>query len=137
MTPEQIQAVQSSWQKVAPIADQAAAMFYGRLFELDPELRKLFKGDLATQGGKLMTMINLVVNSLDRLDAIVPMAKASGQRHVGYGVKAEDYATVGEALLWTLEQGLGAAFTPAVREAWTTAYTVLAQTMLAGAEETA
>lgn len=129
MTPEQIGLVQSTWAKLVPIKETAAELFYGRLFELDPSLRAIFKGDMKEQGRKLMAMINVAVGSLDKLDTIVPAVKDLGRRHNGYGVKPQDYGTVATALLWTLEKGLGDAFTPAVKEAWTETYTVLATTM--------
>lgn len=129
MTPEKIALVRSSWQQVVPIQDTAAGLFYGRLFELDPSLRSLFKGNMVEQGRKLMIMINMVVNSLDRLETIAEVVKESGRRHVGYGVKAEHFDTVGNALIWTLGQGLGAGFTSEVKEAWIEAYGVLASTM--------
>ena len=129
MTPKQIGLIGVTWDKVLPIADTAAELFYGKLFELDPELKPLFKGDLKEQGKKLMTMIDTVVKSLDNLDAVVPAAQESGVRHAGYGVKDEDYNTVAEALLWTLGQGLGDDFTDEVKEAWTAAYVVLSTTM--------
>ena len=129
MTPEQAVLVKSSWAKVVPIADTAAELFYGKLFELDPALRPLFKGDMKEQGAKLMKMINTAVNGLERLEAIVPAVQDLGARHVGYGVKPEHYDTVGVALLWTLEQGLGEGFTPEVKDAWAEVYGVLASTM--------
>ena len=129
MTPQQIELVQQSWTKVKPISEQAAELFYGRLFELDPALKALFKGDMKAQGAKLMTMIHTAVNGLTKLDAIVPAVQALGVRHVDYGVEAKDYDTVGAALLWTLEQGLGDAFDDATRAAWTETYTILATTM--------
>jgi hemoglobin-like flavoprotein len=129
MTPESIALVQDSWSKVEPIADTAAALFYGRLFELDPSLRPLFRGDMEEQGRKLMQMITVVVRGLDRLDQLVPAVEALGRRHAGYGVSDEHYGTVAVALLWTLEQGLGDAFTPEVLAAWTEAYTLLATVM--------
>src|SRR5919199_37623 len=131
MNAEQIMLVQTSFAQVLPIADTAAALFYGRLFELDPSLRPMFRGDMHEQGRKLMSMLRLVVKGLDRLEQIVPAIQSLGRRHVGYGVQDEHFATVGAALLWTLEQGLGASFTPAVRDAWTEAYTLLAGTMQA------
>lgn len=137
MTPTQIDLVGTSWAKVVPIAETAAELFYGKLFELDPTLRPLFKGDIKEQGRKLMVMLNTVVKSLDNLEMIIPVAKASGARHTGYGVKDEDYNTVAEALLWTLGQGLGEAFTDEVKEAWTAAYIVLSDTMKSGAAEMA
>ena len=133
MTPQQIEVVQSTWALVAPIRDEAAAMFYGKLFEMDPSLSTLFKGDMKEQGRKLMAMITTAVNSLTRLESIVPAVQQLGQRHKGYGVVDAHYATVGGALLWTLEAGLGSAFTPEVKEAWATTYGVLADTMRAAA----
>src|SRR5215213_4933586 len=129
MTPEQIALVQISFAQVLPIADTAAALFYSRLFELDPSLKPLFKGDMAEQGRKLMTMIRVVVNGLNRLDELVPAVQELGRRHARYGVRDEHYDTVGAALLWTLSQGLGARFTSETEAAWATAYTLLAETM--------
>ncbi|MGV3662882.1 MAG: globin family protein [Prosthecobacter sp.] len=129
ITPEQKLLVQSTWAQVVPIADTAAALFYNRLFEIDPSLRALFTSDIKEQGAKLMTMIGVAVRGLDRLDEIVPAVQALGRRHVGYGVKDEHYATVASALLWTLEKGLGEAYTPPVAEAWTVTYTLLADVM--------
>src|SRR3954469_8197064 len=134
MTPEQIALVKASFAKVAPIAPQAAALFYGRLFEIAPEVRPLFKGDIEEQGRKLMQVIATAVGALDRLGDIVPTVQDLGRRHVRYGVTDAHYDKVAEALLWTLGQGLGAAFTPAVEEAWTITYTVLADTMKAAAK---
>jgi len=133
MTPEEISLVQESWKKVVPIKETAAELFYGKLFELDPGLRSLFQGDMQEQGRKLMAMINTAINGLTRLDEIVPAVQGLGRRHVGYGVKAGDYGTVATALLWTLEKGLGAAFTPSIRAAWVKAYSLLAETMKAAA----
>lgn len=129
MTPEQRTLIKTSWARVTPIAEQAAELFYGKLFELDPGVKPLFKGNMQEQGRKLMAMINTAVNSLDRLGDVVPAVQELGRRHVGYGVKDEDYDTVGAALLWTLEQGLGQGFTPEVKAAWTEVYGVLATTM--------
>lgn len=129
MTPDQIDLVQRSWRQVAPIADAAAQLFYERLFTLDPSLRALFRGDMKAQGRKLMTMISVAVSGLTRLEQLVPAVQALGRRHAGYGVRDEHYGTVGAALIWTLEQGLGDVFTPPVREAWVATYGVLANTM--------
>jgi len=129
MTAIDVILVRDSFRKIVPIADQAAALFYARLFELDPSLRPLFRGDMQEQGRKLMTMLATAVAGLEKLDAIVPAVRQLGARHSGYGVRAEHYATVGAALLWTLEKGLGPEFTPEVRAAWTTTYTLLANTM--------
>jgi hemoglobin-like flavoprotein len=137
MTPKQISLVQSTWESVLPISQTAATIFYDKLFAADPSLRALFKGDLEEQKMKLMKMIGVAVNSLDRLDEIVPAVKALGQRHVGYGVQPEHYATVGTALLATLEEGLGPAFTPEVKDAWATVYGVLAGAMQSQAETAA
>ena len=137
MTPEKIELVKASWAKVAPIADKAAELFYGKLFELNPEFKSLFKSDMTEQGRKLMAMLNTAVNSLDKLEAIVPAVQDLGRRHVAYGVKDEDYDTVGEALLWTLEQGLGEGFTSDVKEAWVETYTLVATTMKTAAAQAA
>jgi len=135
MTPEQIALVQTSFAQVLPIADTAAALFYNRLFELDPSLKPLFKGDMREQGRKLMTMIRVVVNGLNRLDQLVPAVQELGRRHARYGVTDAHYDTVGAALLATLHQGLGEAFTPDVAAAWAMAYALLADTMKAAAAE--
>lgn len=134
MTPDQIASVRDSFGKVAPIADQAAALFYGRLFEIAPETRALFKSDMAEQGRKLMATLAVVVRGLDDLPALMPAVSKLAERHAGYGVGAAHYAPVGAALLWTLEQGLGEGFTPAVKDAWTTAYGTLSGAMIVAAE---
>ncbi len=136
MNPEQIALVQTSFAQVLPIADTAAALFYGLLFELDSSLKPLFRGDMQEQGRKLMTMLRVVVNGLHRLDQLVPAVQELGRRHARYGVQDAHYDTVGTALLATLQQGLGEAFTPDVAAAWATAYTLLAETMKAAAAET-
>lgn len=129
MTPEQITLVTTSWEKVKPISEVAAELFYGKLFELDPSLKPLFSGDMKEQGRKLMAMINTAVNSLKNVEAIVPAVQDLGRRHVGYGVTDAHYDTVAAALLWTLGQGLGDAFTDDVKQAWTDTYVLLATTM--------
>ena len=134
MTPEQVLLVRSSFAKVAGLGERAAALFYDRLFELDPSLRPLFKGDLEAQRAKLMAALRTVVGALDRLDQILPMVRDLGRRHGHYGVEPEHYATVGSALIWTLEQGLGADFSVAMKRAWVAAYSLLAWTMIAAAE---
>jgi hemoglobin-like flavoprotein len=136
MTPEQIESVQTSWRAVVPIAGQAADLFYDRLFTLDPKLRPLFPEDLSEQKKKLMSMISRVVSALRDLSSVVPAIQDLGRRHVGYGVKTEDYSTVGAALLWTLEQGLGpAAWTDEVKQSWVAAYTLLSGAMLDAAKQ--
>lgn len=133
MTPRDIELVQSSFAKVAPIAETAAELFYARLFELDPSVRPLFKTDLKEQGKRLMAMIATAVNGLNDVEALVPAVQDMGRRHVKYGVIREHYATVGRALLDTLEKGLGDDFTPEVKNAWTVIYGVLSTTMIAAA----
>ncbi len=126
--------VQQSWQQVLPIRDLAAELFYAKLFELDPSLKALFKGDVKTQGGKLMAMIGVAVANLDRPETLMPVLKGLGARHGGYGVKDHHYDTVAAALLDTLQRGLGDAFTPQVKAAWIVVYGVLAGTMRAAAK---
>ena len=137
MTPIQIKAVQDSFALIAPDREHVAALFYKRLFELDPALRPLFTSDLAEQGRKLTSMLALVVRSLEHVGGLVPVLEAMGERHHSYGVRGEHYDTVGSALLWTLETGLGAQFTAHVRESWATAYRILSSTMMIGARRAA
>ena len=133
MTNEQIKLVQDSFRQVAPIAETAAQLFYARLFELDPDLELLFKGNLTEQGRKLMQMLGVAVNSLDRIEQLLPVVRSLGTRHVCYGVRDKDYDTVGQALLWTLGKGLGDAFTPDVEAAWSNVYATLASAMQSAA----
>jgi hemoglobin-like flavoprotein len=133
MEPGQVALVQSTFAAVKPISATAAKLFYGRLFEIAPEVRPLFKNDMDEQGRKLMMTLGVVVGGLTRLDEIVPVARDLAIRHVAFGVKADHYAPVGAALLWTLGQGLGDAFTPEVEEAWIAAYTTLSGVMIAAA----
>lgn len=130
MTLEQVSAIQASFVKVAPISEQVAELFYGRLFEIAPAVEPLFHGDMKEQGRKLMATLAFVVNGLGNLDKVLPAASALAKRHVGYGVTAADYAPVGAALLWTLETGLGAQWTPDLAAAWSAAYTVLSDYMI-------
>jgi len=136
MNTRQIELVQQSWKKVLPISDLAASLFYQRLFELDGSLRPLFKGNIEEQGRKLTSMINTVVVNLGNLSALVPAVEDLGRRHVGYGVQAAHYRTVGTALLWALEKGLGKDFTAETKEAWSKAYTILAEVMRSASTET-
>ncbi len=130
LTDRQRALVRETWGAVTLIAPTAAALFYDRLFEIDPSLRRLFvHADMTEQGTKLTQMIGVAVAGLDRLDTLVPAVEALGRRHTGFGVRDEHYATVGAALLWTLGQGLGAAFTDEAREAWTATYGTLAGVM--------
>jgi len=133
MTPDQIKAIQDSFLKVVPISEQAAALFYGRLFEIAPAVKPLFRGDMKEQGRKLMATLGVVVHGLANLESILPAASALAKRHVDYGVKATDYTPVGAALLWTLERGLGEQWTPQLAAAWTEAYTILSGFMIAEA----
>jgi hemoglobin-like flavoprotein len=135
LTTRQIEIVQQSFEKVAPIADVAASLFYARLFELDPSLRKLFSGDMKKQGTMLMSMLASAVRGLSNPNALLPVLTMLGRRHAGYGVMDAHYTTVAQALLWTLEQGLGDDFTPDTRNAWVAAYTLMATVMQQGARE--
>lgn len=138
VTIRQKELVQSTWKRVIPISKTAPRLFYARLFELDPQVRALFPaGDksMKAQHLKLMQMIAICVRGLDQLDRVVPTVQNLGRRHVGYGVRNGDYDTVGAALLWTLEQGLGDFFDDEVKEAWTNVYGVLAGAMMGAANE--
>ena len=134
MKPEQIKIVQDTFKKVAPLGDAVAEIFYAKLFAIDPDLRPMFKGDMAEQGRKLMKMLTIAVHGLHRLEDLVPAVQDLGRRHVGYGVVPAHYATVGAALIWTLEQGLGEDFTPEACEAWVAAYKVLSETMMSAGD---
>jgi hemoglobin-like flavoprotein len=130
MTPEQVTLVQQSFGKVAPIADQAAVMFYDRLFAVAPQVKAMFPADMTEQRKKLMATLAVVVNGLSNLESILPAAAALAQRHVAYGAKAEHYPVVGSTLLWTLEKGLGDGWTPDIASAWTAAYGTLSGFMI-------
>lgn len=134
MTPQQVSLVQDSFRKVVPIAGTAADLFYGRLFETAPEVRPLFPADLSEQKRKLIQMLAVAVNGLSRPEEIVPAVRDLGRRHAGYGVTEGHYAAVGAALLWTLRQGLGEAFTPEVERAWAETYDLLAGLMIVAQE---
>ena len=133
-TAKQIELVQASFKKVLPIADAAAEMFYNRFFELDPSVKPLFKVDMTEQGNMLMTVIETAVCDLNDLDVLVPTVKMLGIRHADYNVVDKHYDTVGEALLWTLEQKLGEDFTPEVKDAWAVVYTLIANIMMDAAK---
>jgi len=130
MTPDQVTLVQQSFAKVAPIADQAAVLFYDRLFETAPAVKTLFPADMTEQRRKLMATLALVVNGLSNLESILPAASALATRHVAYGAKPEHYPVVGSSLLWALEKGLGTAWTKDVADAWAAAYTLLSGFMI-------
>jgi hemoglobin-like flavoprotein len=129
MTPAQVAMVQDSFKKVVPIAATAADLFYDRLFTIAPQVRQLFPDDLRQQKTKLIGMLATAVGNLHQMDQIIPAVKDLGRRHVSYGVTAEHFEPVGEALLWTLAQGLGSDFTPPVRAAWTEVYMTLSRVM--------
>ena len=133
MNPTQIRLVQDSFAKVASISDQAAVMFYDRLFQVAPAVKAMFPADLTEQRKKLMTMLAVVVNGLSNLEAILPAARTLAKRHVTYGAKPEHYPVVGGALLWTLEKGLGDAWTPETASAWTAAFGTLSGYMISEA----
>jgi hemoglobin-like flavoprotein len=133
MTPDQIKLVQDSFAKVAPISEQAAVIFYDRLFELAPQVRAMFPDDLTEQRKKLMATLAVVVGGLGNLPSVLPAAAALAKRHVDYGAKPEHYPVVGAALLGTLETGLGEAWTPPLAAAWTAAYGTLSGYMIAEA----
>lgn len=137
MNPEQIAAIETSWALVAPIAPQAAELFYGNLFALDPSVKSLFKADLVEQGKRLMQMIDVAVKNLRKPEVLIPALQGLGKRHVAYGVTDAHYGTVGAALLQTLEQGLGAAFTPEVKAAWTAVYGTIQSVMIEAAHSKA
>jgi len=130
LTAAEIKLVRSSFEQVVPIAEAAAGMFYERLFEQNPELRSMFTGDMAEQGRKLMQMLTTAVKALDKVKTLAPALEALAVRHQGYGVRPQHYDAVGAALLWTLGQGLGEAFTPEVEAAWTKTYGLIADVML-------
>jgi hemoglobin-like flavoprotein len=130
MTPDQVTLVQQSFSKVAPIADQAAVMFYDRLFAVAPQVKTMFPADMTEQRRKLMATLAVVVNGLSNLESVLPAASALARRHVAYGARAEHYPVVGSALLWTLEKGLGEGWTPEVASAWTAAYATLSGFMI-------
>ena len=133
MTPDQVKLVQQSFSQVAPIADQAATIFYDRLFEVAPQVQAMFPADMAEQKKKLMATLAVVVNGLSDLPSILPAASALAKRHVAYGAKPEHYPVVGSALLWTLEKGLGQGWTSDVAAAWATAYGTLSGFMISEA----
>jgi nitric oxide dioxygenase len=133
MNPSQVKLVQESFAKVAPISEKAAIIFYDRLFEVAPSVKAMFPIDMTEQRKKLMATLAVVVNGLSDLESILPAASALAVRHVGYGAKPEHYPVVGGALLWTLEKGLGAAWTPEVAAAWTAAYGTLSSFMISEA----
>jgi nitric oxide dioxygenase len=136
MTPDQIALVRATYDKIAPIHVTAGALFYRRLFELDPALRQLFHSDMMSQSRKLMEMIALVVDNLGQFDRMLPRIELLGRAHKGYGARPEHYDTVGAALIWALRQGLEEQFTPDDEQAWMAAYSMLADAMKASPAST-
>ena len=137
LTDDQVKLVKANWNAVKPIKATAADLFYDKLFELDPSIRSLFKDDISIQKKALMATISFCVATLNHPDKLVPAVRQLGSRHGGYGVTDKHYATVGAALLWTLEQGLGEAFTPEAKAVWTEVYGILSTTMLDAAQKAA
>jgi hemoglobin-like flavoprotein len=133
MTPDQVKLVQQSFAKVAPISEQAAVIFYDRLFEVAPQVKAMFPADMTEQRKKLMATLAVVVNGLSNLKSVLPAASALAKRHVAYGAKPAHYPVVGAVLLWTLEKGLGEAWTPDLAAAWTAAYGTLSGYMISEA----
>lgn len=129
MNSSQITLVKTSFEKIKPQSDEAAALFYSRLFETTPTVKPLFKSNMQEQRRKLMQMLEAAVNGLDQLEAITPAVQDLGKRHIAYGTLFEHYDSVGAALLWALEQSLGTDFTPEVKQAWSDVYTLLASVM--------
>ena len=135
MTPQEISRLRASFQKIGPSAEPATALFYARLFELDPGLRELFRGDLGEQGRQLLQMLVMAVNGMERLDALAPAARRLGLNQASHYVRESHYDAVGEALLGSLAKGLGADFTQEIRAVWGKTYWLLAETMKAGARD--
>ena len=135
MNTQQIEIVQRTFALAAPMAKELTDTFYARLFVLDPSLRPMFGSDIKRQGEKLVTVLAFVVNGLSKPDTILEPVRRLGERHVHYGVQSNHYATVGEALLWTLQELFGPAYTPEVADAWTAAYTLLSGVMMEAAAE--
>jgi hemoglobin-like flavoprotein len=134
MTPKDIELVQSSFAKIAPIDDETGNRFYDRVFEIAPEVRPLFRGDMDEQARMFMSMLTLAVNGLDAFDSLEPALRELAIRHAGYGVKAEHYGPFGAALIWVVEQSLGDDFTDEVRSAWLAVYDALSGVMIEAAQ---
>lgn len=129
MTPEQIELVQHSFAQVVRNADETAALFYRRLFEIDPSRKALFKGDMKRQGKMLMDTLDVIVSQLHSTSAVQPSLEALARRHIAYGVEVKDFTSVGTALLWAIEAMLGSNFTIETRKAWMAAYSHVAGIM--------
>ncbi|HLK66925.1 MAG TPA: globin domain-containing protein [Bryobacteraceae bacterium] len=135
MTPGQKHAIRRSFPTVAALAKPISMLFYGRLFQVDPQLRPMFKQDIEVQGRKLMDMLAALMSQLDSFEDVLPALKALGQRHVGYGVRAEHYPLVGTSLLWAISVTLDEDFYPELREAWSALIEIVARVMMEGAAE--
>ena len=133
MNEKQIALVQNSYAHIAPVSDVVASIFYDRLFEIAPETRSLFKGNMGEQGGKLMATLGVAVKGLTNLEAIVPVVEELARKHLDYGVSADHYESVGAALLHALEHSLGSAFSAEIGEAWASAYSILSSAMISAA----
>lgn len=137
ITTEQKELVQISFEKIVPVSEAVARLFYRRLFELDPSIQPLFSKDIHEPGRKFMVMLRSMVKSLERLNEFTPGIEAMGQRHIGYGTEIADYETLKEALKWSLAKGLGSDFTPEVKNAWIEVYDALAEMMKRAATKAA
>ena len=137
MTEQQIQSVQQSWSGVLPMAKEAGLIFYEKLFALAPEVRPLFAKDISSQANKLVTILGYVVSKLKHMDELLPEVQKLGARHAGYGTEPKHYEVVGQCLLATLQEGLGDAWTPEVKNAWITAYNTLKKVMIVAQTEAA
>lgn len=133
LSTEEIALIRTTFAAAATKPDETAALFYSKLFSLDPKLRGLFHGDMRAQGEKIMSMLGMVASNLSQLDRLLPTVRQLGERHAGYHVKDEHYATVGAALLAALAQSLGTAWSPAAHAAWSKAYELLSSTMIEAA----
>lgn len=136
ITSTDLELIRTTFAMAASDPQATAARFYNNLFKRDPSLRALFHGDMANQGGKLMSMLGLIVSHLERFDQLLPTVRQLGQRHAGYGVKAAHYATVGEALIDALRQQAGPAWNPEANAAWQKAYQLLSDNMTAAMART-
>jgi nitric oxide dioxygenase len=135
MTPADVETVKTTFVQILPQADEFGPKFYERLFSLDPALKDMFKEDIAVQSKKLVRMLATLVAGLESLETVVPTLESLAVRHVGYGVRDEHYNIVGQSLIWTIDQQLGDAFTPQVRDAWVAAYVLISETMKAAARD--
>ena len=132
ITPEQVRLVQASFTPLLPMAEAIGEMLYSRIFELAPEARDLFEDDIRPQVKRLMAAVKVAIDGLSRVDEVAPFLVRLGAQHARYDVRPEHFTVGGEALLWTLEQGLGDSFTAELRDAWAAAWDVVAGAMVRG-----